>query len=206
MVTVILAACKSGTKDEQPAAAPVSPAAEARREQARKLDKGDITARTAGPDDTILEFTSKSRGCKLENITPIVNASGQTLVNAGFRMVRCIGSGDFVELDGRPTAPAPVDVKLPTLIADYKANAIGADAKYRDKVLRVTALVKKVGRNSLDEPVVLLELAADPEGFRAKFASDTGLAELRPFDTIVMRCRGGNEFGKPTLTACELDK
>ena len=101
-------------------------------------------------------------------------------------------------------AEPPVEVTLPVFIRDYNANAIGADAKYRDKILRVTALVKRVGRNALDEPVVLLEFGKD--GFRAKFANDAGLAGLKPSDTVVMRCRGGNDYGEPTLTECVLDK
>ncbi len=99
----------------------------------------------------------------------------------------------------------PVDVTLPVLFADYKANAVAADAKYRGKVLRVTAIVGRVGKNSLGAPYLALNVGGDPDGFRATFATEEGLAAIKPADTAVMRCRLESAANLLTLDDCVID-
>lgn len=99
-------------KPAAPAPATAAPAAStaagaARRALAKKLTAGQIVARTAGEDDTILEFKATTGGCKRENLIPIVNDSGQTMVNMGFKKLRCIDSGEYVDLDGSAPMPPP---------------------------------------------------------------------------------------------------
>ncbi len=103
------------------------------------------------------------------------------------------------------TAPA-VDTTLPRLLTEYKANEIAADAKYRDKVLRVTAIVGRVGKDLSDKPFVALHFGGKSDGFRASFNTDAGLAELQPWQEVVMRCRGGSSLGSPTLSDCVLER
>lgn len=107
-----------------------------------------------------------------------------------------------------PTAPAPskpaksdivtgpaIDTTLPELLAAYRENEVAADARYRGKILRVTAIVGRVGKDAVGRPYVALHLGGKPDGFHAPFASDAGLAELKPWQEIVMRCRGDGLFG-----------
>lgn len=113
------------------------------------------------------------------------------------------------EVDAAPivdlrTAPA-VDVTAGALFTAYRENEIGADARFRGKVLRVTGLVERVGKTALDEPMIVLHLAADADGMRATLASAEGAGELRRMDEVTLRCLGENFVGKPRLSGCIVD-
>jgi hypothetical protein len=218
-VLAVLGCDKGASTKQSPtgsAAAAGSASVAARRALAQKLSAGEFVSRTAGADDTVLEFTSKVHGCKLENLMPIVNKSGQTMANLGFTKLRCMDSGEYVDLDSaapalaasNPAKPlvadtAAVEVTAGELYEEYMANAIGADAKYRDKVLRVTGVVDRVGKEHDEKPfVVFMVLEAGDGGLRASFSTATGLAELRRFQAVAARCRGGSSAGLPTLSGC----
>jgi len=49
-----------------------------------------------------------------------------------------------------------IEVKAKNLIADYKANEISADAKYKDKLVKVTGVVGSIAKDVLDKPYVTL--------------------------------------------------
>lgn len=200
-------ATSSATKQAEPESAA------ARRALAQKLTAGEFVARTAGADDTVLEFTSKVRGCRLESLMPIVNKSGQTMVDLGFIKLRCMDSGDYVDLDSRAPAPqanvktsAPVETTAGALYQEYKTNEIGADAKYSGKILLVKGIVERVGKDSRHRPFVEFHVAGGRETLRASFATNTGLAELKRIDAIAIRCRGGSQLGSPTLSECLFEK
>lgn len=101
------------------------------------------------------------------------------------------------------TAPA-VEVVSGQLFVDYVQNQIAADQRYTDKVVQVRGMVKRVGKSALGEPMVVIDLAADANGMLATFSSDTGLAELKKWDEITVRCVAENFFGKPRLRRCLL--
>jgi hypothetical protein len=52
--------------------------------------------------------------------------------------------------------------------------------------------------------MVILDLAADATGMFATFTSDAGLAELKKWDEVTIRCVAENFFGKPRLGRCLL--
>lgn len=181
--------------------------AEVRRDVAQQNTRGDQRMRATGDDAAVLEVAGRD-SCTREVLVDIVQRTGPALVGVGFRTLKCMDSSVEVSLGSPlPTArPAEVvDVTLPILFGDYGTNSIAADAKYKGKVLRVTAIVGRVGRDALDEPFVALHVGGKPDGFIARFRTDAGLAELKPMKELVMRCLGGTEFGKVTLTDCVLE-
>lgn len=105
------------------------------------------------------------------------------------------------------TSTGVVDgVTLPKLFAEYRANEIAADAAYRDQVLRVTAIVGRVGKDLGGKPFIDLHLGGKSDGFRAAFRTETGLAALKSSQTVTMRCLGGSSLGRPTLTDCMIER
>lgn len=93
------AAAQAGAPATTAPAGPTAAVA-ARRDAARKITAGgELEARTAGPDDTVLEFQSKVHGCKREMLRPTVINSGQALINLGFTKLKCMGSEDYVDLN-----------------------------------------------------------------------------------------------------------
>jgi hypothetical protein len=99
-----------------------------------------------------------------------------------------------------------VDVTVPNLLAEYRANEVAADAKYRDKIVRVTGIVVRVAKDALGKPIVVL-LAPGQRRIHADFATENGLATVNPNDEIVMRCRGGGLYGgDPVLSECVLER
>jgi hypothetical protein len=107
------AATKEATP-EPPAAAPAGTAAGAeRRAVAKQLTNEQVVTRTSGEDDTVLEFKATTRVCKLSDLKDTVSHSGQAMVKMGFTRLKCMDSGEYVDLDGTPAAPAAAAVAAP---------------------------------------------------------------------------------------------
>jgi len=53
-------------------------------------------------------------------------------------------------------APSVIEVTAQELWADYKANQVAADLKYKDQTLKVTGTVIEIGKGFLDTPYVKL--------------------------------------------------
>lgn len=106
----------------------------------------------------------------------------------------------------KPGAP-PIPLTAEELQRAYDDNAIGADAKYRDKVLDLTGPVSRVVRVGLGRARVELSAARGSE-IDCEFADNLdALAALVPGDTVVIRgtCRGEDD-GTVTLEGCALLK
>jgi hypothetical protein len=173
-----------------------------RRALAKKLDSKGFTVRTSGANDTVLEITSKVEGCKLKNLIPVVNTSGQTMVNAGFTQIRCIGNGDFVDLlDANGEQNAAVGLTSERLSADYEENELAADQKYRGKALRVTGKIESVGK-VLDEPIVVL---VGGLGVHAAFKEEAPLLSLKKGQPITVRCVGAGMPVAIRLEDCQVE-
>lgn len=106
----------------------------------------------------------------------------------------------------KPGAP-PIPLTAEQLQRAYDDNAIGADAKYRGKVLDLTGDVARVVRVGLGRARV--ELVADRNSeIDCEFVDDLdALAALSPGDAVVIRgtCRGEDD-GTVTLEECALVK
>lgn len=127
------------------------------------------------------------------------------------RKTKSDGAGSAATTPAASSAPAKPDVAKATDVVDvtagklyqeYISNEIGADSKFRDRVLRVKGIVARIGRDALDQPYLAFVVAGGSESLKALFAAETGLADVKRNDVATIRCAGGSEYHKPTLTAC----
>jgi hypothetical protein len=63
----------------------------------------------------------------------------------------------------KPAFEPPLEVDIKTLLAEYKANEIRADATYKGKLIRVSGVVSQVGKGLRGEPFVALGTGATLE-------------------------------------------
>ena len=80
-----------------------------------------------------------------------------TFAVAGFLFI-AFGSDDeqTTEIEIASETPA-IEVSAKQLYADYEANGVAADEKYKGKVLRVTGRVNSIDRDIMDEIYVTLQ-------------------------------------------------
>ena len=104
---------------------------------------------------------------------------------------------------GAPTtAPTPtpttqvIEVRAAQLYAEYKANEIAADQKYKDKMLKVTGVVSTIGKDILGSPYVVLTGGGEYEvwGVQCTFSSayEPQLAKLTKGQQVSVtgKCKG----------------
>lgn len=114
-----------------------------------------------------------------------------------------------------PAAPPPAmepreaatEISAQELLAEYKANEIRADAKFRGKALRVLGRIDSVTKDVLGNPLVALDTRDGWTPVIANFKDESALAALMKGQAIAVRCRGAgaNVMKSPTLNDCELD-
>lgn len=108
-------------------------------------------------------------------------------------------------------APAPVDeitsgpatdITARKLYEDYVANEVRADANYNGKVLRVTGIVKEIGKDIADDGYAEL-LAPHGGTVHVRFRDEAALAWLDKGQEVTIRCRcDGFSLGTPVLKDC----
>jgi hypothetical protein len=105
----------------------------------------------------------------------------------------------------RTTTESPIEVQAATLYADYEANEVAADLKYKGRLLTVEGEVEKIGKDLLDNPYVSLK-GSGFFGVQCMFSKDK-VRELAGvskgmIDTIVGRCAG--KLGSVLLRDCSM--
>lgn len=105
-------------------------------------------------------------------------------------------------------AELPIEVTAKQLFADYEANEVSADDKYRGKPLLVTGVIKKISKDAFDKPYVQL-LAGDRYGINdvwARFTDESALGKLKKGQKLVVRCTGkGMTLTTPALVDCTIE-
>lgn len=110
------------------------------------------------------------------------------------------------KLDAAPAEPPPVEVTARQLYADYKANEIAADNKYRRKLLRVSGQITRIAKDVLDKPIVSLATKNEFDPVVASFDNEEGLASLNRGQRIAVLCGDVSmTMGSPLLKPCVLD-
>lgn len=87
-----------------------------------------------------------------------------------------------------------ISVTATKLHADYDANAVAADERYKDKVLEVTGKVTGIGKDIMDTPYVTLDSGNQFMSVQCMFADEhkselSGLSKGQTV-TIVGKCDG----------------
>lgn len=100
---------------------------------------------------------------------------------------------------------AVVDVTPKQLFADYEANEVSADDKYKGKILRVSGTVSKIGKDMLDTPYVEFGVGDAVFGVQCMF-DDTGvLGSLKKGQKLTVRCKGDGKLGNVILRGCMVE-
>ena len=129
-------------------------------------------------------------------------------VAGGIILVGCLGIGGCIALIGFGVkSAADADEKnrqevvnaqataidAETLHAEYKANEVAADKKYKGKVLEVTGTVKEIKKDVFNHPCVLMELNQNQfmSSVDCRFpdTAQAQLGNLRKGDQITVRGR-----------------
>lgn len=102
----------------------------------------------------------------------------------------------------------PIDISASELEAAYRNNEVSADNLYRGHVLRVAGVVKRISKDILDDPHVILRSEEMFGGITCSFgdSGDAALTGLTPGLRVVLRGVGAGYFmGGPMLRGCVID-
>jgi hypothetical protein len=103
------------------------------------------------------------------------------------------------------TTAEAIDISARELQADYDANEVAADERYKNKILRITGTIESINKDILDDPYVVLR-TGDFKGVHCHFNSSDGLQSLRKGKQIAVRCRAdGYIIGSPVAKDCILN-
>lgn len=97
-----------------------------------------------------------------------------------------------------------VEVTAKQLFADYEANEVSADDKYKGKVLRVTGKISTIGKDVLDTPYIQFA-ANEVFGVQCMFDGTGALGSLKRGQKLTVRCKGDGKLGNVILRGCMID-
>jgi len=135
----------------------------------------------------------------------------QHLVSAiaigGFLLI-AFGSDDETETETEISLKEPaITVSARQLHADYEANGVAADGKYKGKVLQVTGVVNTIDRDIMDKIYVTLkgdQYFGDIQCFFAE--SHVGAAsQLSKGQTITVKGKCDGKFMNVMLKGCIIE-
>ena len=126
-------------------------------------------------------------------------------------MFLAIGSGSDNEgveedISGKSTE---VTTTADEMYQAYDENEAGAELKYKDKVIEISGIVKKVTTNSFDENEITVKLKAGGYSsidcdFSAKHKAEA--ATLKEGDKVKIKGLGAKKVVYPTLKGCSIVK
>lgn len=91
-------------------------------------------------------------------------------------------------------SPPAVSVTASQMVADYEANEVGADSKYKNKVVSVSGTIEGIGKDVMDTPYVSLETGNAVRKVQCMFAESDqpALSALSKGVeiTIIGKCNG----------------
>lgn len=97
-----------------------------------------------------------------------------------------------------------VTVKAATLIADYKANEVKADMKYKDKIIAVTGKVNEIKKDLGGFPILLLKAGKHWVQVHCKCAKETAskVAKINKGQMVTVKgvCLG--KLGNVNMGGC----
>ncbi len=102
-------------------------------------------------------------------------------------------------------AAGVVEVTAQKLFADYDANEVSADDKYRDKPLRVTGIIRRIAKSITDDAYLELATASEWHAVYATLADAREAAKLKRGEKVVVLCRGTGKTVEPTADRCTIE-
>jgi tRNA_anti-like len=103
-----------------------------------------------------------------------------------------------------------IKVTATKLIADYKANEVSADAKYKSKIVEVSGLVDTIGKDLLDTPYIALSNGEQYsfEKVQCMFSksNEAELANVTKGDRITLKGEVSGKLGNVLVRGCAIVK
>lgn len=103
-----------------------------------------------------------------------------------------------------PPPEVPIEVTARQLFADYDANEVAADEKYKSKTLLVTGKISSIGKDVLGDPYVQFAIGSDVYGVQCMFDGSSGLSSLKKGQQLTARCKEPGKLGNVILRGCAL--
>jgi len=126
---------------------------------------------------------------------------------AGFLFI-AFGSDDETATETEiSTQESAITVSARQLYADYKANGVAADGKYKGKVLQVTGVVKTIDRDIMDKIYVTLkgdQYFGDIQCFFAESHIGTA-SQLSKGQTITVKGKCDGKLMNVMLKGCIIE-
>lgn len=100
----------------------------------------------------------------------------------------------------------PIELTADALFAAYKANEVAADEKYKGKLLKVSGVVKSIGKDVMDEPYIALRASDNEfETVNAYFTKSDieNLAKLSKGQDVTVTCRGDGYHVMSPILDCK---
>lgn len=118
----------------------------------------------------------------------------------------CAGGRSF---ERKPDTDEPaIVVSAPVLVAEYEANEIAADEKYKGRKVQVTGVVDSVAKDVLDNMYVTLDSGREFSITSVQcFFDDTekrNLASLVKGLSLTVECKCDGKFGNVLLKECAI--
>ena len=112
------------------------------------------------------------------------------------------------EPDSFATTTAPAfALSAPEIVAEYRANEVAADQKYKGQIISVTGVITKIGKDIMDSPYVTLD-GGDPDSFRSAqlyFVDSSELSTLSKSEQMRAKCRCDGLVMNVVLKRCVIE-
>lgn len=108
-----------------------------------------------------------------------------------------------------PAPVAPIDVSAVDLQKAYSDNEVAADEQFKDRLLRVSGVVKAIGKDIMDTPVVSLKTRDMFNDVACSIADNVNVATLSALkkgQKVALVCKGAGAFiGSAIARDCVLE-
>jgi hypothetical protein len=145
-------------------------------------------------------------GDMTSSVTSLLMVTGLWLTLAIFC---CAGGGSLQESKPRRDE-APIIITAPVLVAEYEANEIAADEKYKGRRLQVTGVIDSIAKDIIDSMYVSLDSGQEfgITNVQCFFDDSEGkyLASLSKGRSLTVTCKCDGKFGNVLLRECEINR
>ena len=132
----------------------------------------------------------------------LIRNLGSLTLLAVFLVFATATTEESTEQDVRSSAPA-FSISAAELFADYEANELAADQRYKDKVFTVTGTVEDIGEDITGTPYLTLK-ASPLFSVQCMFSNSyrSQLARVSKGSSVSLTCKGKGKMGNVLLGGC----
>ena len=126
----------------------------------------------------------------------------------GILLALALGSVDTEQDTKKVQSQAPAHrITANALFAEYKANEVAADAKYKGKIVIVSGVIQKIGKDVLDQAYIVIGGKGFLDGVQCTFAEsqNASIARLSKGQKVTVKGEvKGKMMGHILVSKCSL--